>query len=165
MESWRRIYHIPEDFSLSCPSKEVSALVSSWPTKIVFYHEQLQYGLRFPLSFIILSFYRDFNVPLSQIHPKTICLLLALQELFSEEEELLTTDRLLHHYYPTRSGLSTFVLLKARRFSFTGMDPDGNTSSRERYGYVTHPDFNELPKHWVSTLANRIAPPPTSHEK
>ena len=101
-------------------------MVSSWPTKIAFYHEQLQNGLRFPLSFIVLSFCRDFNVPFSQVHPKNVCLLLALQELFSEEEELLTTDRLLHHYYPMRSGLSPFVLLKARRFSFSGMDPDGH---------------------------------------
>ena len=39
LESWRRIYHIPDDFILSCSPREVSALVSSWPTKIVFYHE------------------------------------------------------------------------------------------------------------------------------
>ena len=45
------------------------------------------------------------------------------------------------------------------------MDPDGNTSWRERYAYVTHPNFNELPKYWISTLANHIAPPSISHEK
>ncbi|KAK6145415.1 hypothetical protein DH2020_022235 [Rehmannia glutinosa] len=128
---------------------------------ITFFLEQLEEGLRFPVPEFLCRISKSFGVPLSEIVPNSIRLLLSFFMILSYVGEVPTTQlwRDFYHAKPSNPlGFFYFTSLGFARF-IDGI-PNSNKAWKKKYFFISAPDPWSFPTKWITELPHQ-GPSPT----
>ncbi|KDP43107.1 hypothetical protein JCGZ_27056 [Jatropha curcas] len=109
-------YDLDLDYKLTCPGPDVRANAPlDDEESMILYEEHLRFGVRFPLSEPLRSFFNEHGITINQLHPNDLRLLCGIAELACRDGTMLTARGMDRLYRVQHRPTKDHCFLQARK--------------------------------------------------
>ncbi|KAK6117347.1 hypothetical protein DH2020_048938 [Rehmannia glutinosa] len=155
---------IPSNYELRLPGP-TDLPHSPPPGFATFFVDQLEAGLRFPVPDLLSGISRSFGIPLTQLVPNSIRLMVSFFMILSHSGEVPTPALWRTYYQAKNTSTPGFFYFTSRGLAkFIDGTPSSHKYWKKRYFYISPPTPWTFPTRWLDDLPHQGRPPkPSPH--
>ncbi|KAK6119255.1 hypothetical protein DH2020_047001 [Rehmannia glutinosa] len=146
---------IPDSYELRLPGP--TDVPYSPPSGFAcFFVEQLEAGLRFPVPDLICRISRSYGIPLTQLVPNSIRLLVSFSMILQHSQEVPTPQLWRTFYQAKTSSTPGFFYFTSRGLAkFIDGTPSSNKYWKKRFFYISSPEPWPFATRWIDDLPHQ----------
>ncbi|KAK6154359.1 hypothetical protein DH2020_008607 [Rehmannia glutinosa] len=146
---------IPDSYELCLPGP--TDVPYSPPSGFAcFFVEQLEAGLRFPVPDLICRISRSYGIPLTQLVPNSIRLLISFSMILQHSQEVPTPQLWRTFYQAKTSSTPGFFYFTSRGLAkFIDGTPSSNKYWKKRFFYISSPEPWPFATRWIDDLPHQ----------
>ncbi|KAK6153821.1 hypothetical protein DH2020_013460 [Rehmannia glutinosa] len=146
---------IPAEYELRLPGP-TDVPYNPPPGFATFFVEQLEAGLRFPVPDLLGRVSRSFGIPLTQLVPNSIRLLVSFSIIIQHSQEEPTPQLWRTFYQSKTSSTPGFFYFTSKGLAkFIDGTPSSNKNWKKRFFYISSPQPWAFPTRWIDDLPHQ----------